>query len=137
MEPRLAARFDGLRHSAFGQKHYEGVHGLAELLAHRTTFLLVVAPPHVDLGGEIVDDDVRNSDVTPTLLKWFGADHADLPGRARGLGGAGARAGWRKRGSRTPPVSELESPSWCPSLRSEASSPAPSSPDSERRMSGL
>ena len=74
MERPIATRFDRLRNgNAFGQRAVEGVHGMQELKAHTNTFLLVVVPPHIDKGGEILDDDVKNSDVTATLLEWFGA----------------------------------------------------------------
>ena len=83
----VGRRFDALRGGdAYGQRHYEGVHGDAQLKAHAATFLLTKAPPRVDPGGEILDDDVRNSDVAATILHWLGADYADLRGTPRGVG---------------------------------------------------
>ena len=83
----VGRRFDALRGGdAYGQRHYEGVHGDAMLKAHAATFLLTKAPPRVDPGGEILDDDVRNSDVAATILHWLGADYADLRGTPRGVG---------------------------------------------------
>ena len=87
MDTATSERFDALRGGdAYGQRGMVGVHGLASLRAHTTTFLLVLVPPHVDPGGEILDDDVRNSDVAVTLCHWFGVEHEDLPGKARGVG---------------------------------------------------
>lgn len=87
MEQPVTQRFDALRGGdAYGQRQCEGVHGLASLRAHTNTVLLVRVPAHVDSGGEILDDDVRNSDVTPTLLHWFGAEYGDLQGKPRGVG---------------------------------------------------
>ena len=86
MDRSVATQFDGLVDNAFGQLECEGVHGLSNLPMHSQTFLLIKAPSYIDTGGEIVETDVKNSDITPTLLAWFGAEHADLAGKPRGIG---------------------------------------------------
>eukprot|EP00966_Prymnesium_polylepis_P026521 611967-Prymnesium_polylepis.1 len=87
MDRSVATQFDLLQDGqAYGQRKCEGVHGLTSLKAHTNTFLVVRAPADIDGGGEILDEDVKNSDVAVTLLSWFGAEHADLQGKPRGIG---------------------------------------------------
>eukprot|EP00518_Triparma_eleuthera_P006479 CAMPEP_0182478458 /NCGR_PEP_ID=MMETSP1319-20130603/32528_1 /TAXON_ID=172717 /ORGANISM="Bolidomonas pacifica, Strain RCC208" /LENGTH=259 /DNA_ID=CAMNT_0024679799 /DNA_START=345 /DNA_END=1120 /DNA_ORIENTATION=- len=64
----LNTKFDALAEKGYGQELCEGVHGLRGVKQHRTTFLLTRVPPHVDPGGELIEDDgagtpVCNADV--------------------------------------------------------------------------